>query len=203
MTTHSTSQAPLAQHGGYSLVRVEQLSQAPPANDRSVRYTGSDGLDYRSQAVFDNSYRIRLQPLGGAFSRAATHRGVHWFNGVQPGGDATLPDFQTWARSLLDRGLVHSEDADAWRATFIDVEGGGRGQYILSAADSTWRTLVVTVPCSTVADSDSDESEPRQLQHASFGTHVVQHSFETDFAQEWAQKLKSPRAWLPLLIADV
>jgi hypothetical protein len=45
MTTHSSSQA---QHGGYSLVRVEQLSQAPPANDRSTRYTGPDGLDYRA-----------------------------------------------------------------------------------------------------------------------------------------------------------
>jgi hypothetical protein len=72
MTTHSTSQAPPAQHGGYSLVRVEQLSRAPPANDRSTRYTGPDGLDYRSQAVFDNNYRISLQPLGGAFSSAAT-----------------------------------------------------------------------------------------------------------------------------------
>ena len=150
MTTHRTSQAPPAHHGGgYSLVRVEQLSQAPPANDRSTRYTGPDGLDYRSQAVFDNSYRIRLQSLGGAFSSATTVRGVHWFNAAQPGGDATLPDFQTWARSLLDRGLVHPDDADAWRTTFIDVEGGGRGQYILSAADCTWRTLVVTVPCTT------------------------------------------------------
>jgi hypothetical protein len=175
MTTHSTSQA---QHGGYSLVRVEQLSQAPPANDRSTRYTGPDGLDYRSQAVFDNNYRIRLQPLGGAFSSAATVRGVHWFNGVQPGGDATLPDFQTWAHNLLARGLVHPDHADAWRATFIDVEGGGRGQYLLSPADSTWRTLVVTVPCATPdSDSDSDgrDDEPRQLQHACFGAHVAQN----------------------------
>ena len=135
--------------------------------------------------------------------------------------------------TLLDRGLVHPDDADAWRATFIDVEGGGRGQYILSAADCTWRTLVITVPCTTPdSDSSSDDSsdssdsgdsdngsdssssdsgdadsdtpdEPRQLQHASFGTHVVQHSFETEFARQWAEKLTSPRAWLPLLIADV
>ena len=141
------SQAPPAQHGGYSLVRVEQLSQAPPANDRSVRSTGPDGLDYRSQAVFDNNYRIRLQPLGGAFSSAATVRGVHWFNAVQPGGDATLPEFQTWTRSLLDSGLVHPGDADAWRTTFIDVEGGGR--------DCTQRTVMVPVPCATLgANSD-------------------------------------------------
>jgi hypothetical protein len=73
---------------------------------------------------------------------------------------------------------VHPDDADAWRTTFIDVEGGGRGQYILSAADCTWRTLVVTVPCTTPdSDSDSDgrDDEPRQLQHACFGAHVAQN----------------------------
>lgn len=231
MTTHrivSTSPSchlPTAQHD-YCLLRVEQLDQMAAGRGRSTRYTGPDGLDYRSRAVFGNNFRVQLQPLGGAFSRAATHRGVHWFNATQPGGDASLADFQTWARSLLDRGLVHPEDTDAWRATFIDVEGGGRGQYILSQTDCTWRTLVITVPCATPDDSDSGDAsgsdddsssassgdsdddsdtpdEPRQLQHASFGTHVVQHSFETQFAQEWAEKLTSPRAWLPLLIADV
>jgi hypothetical protein len=73
---------------------------------------------------------------------------VHWFNSVQPGGDATLPDFKTWARSLLDRGLVHPGDADAWRATFIDVEGGGR--------DCTWRIVMVTAPCATLGDNSDD-----------------------------------------------
>ena len=130
---------------------MEQLSQAPPANDRSVRITGPDGLDYRSQAVFDHNYRIRLQPLAGALSSAATVRGVLWFNGVQPGGDATLPDFQTWACSLLDRGLVHPGDADAWSATFIDVEGGGR--------DCTWRIVMVTVPCATCGANSDDRDD--------------------------------------------
>ena len=55
MTTHrlqsldTSDQAPPAQ-GGYSLVRVEQLDpQAPNSSDHPTRYTGPDGLAYRSR----------------------------------------------------------------------------------------------------------------------------------------------------------
>ena len=143
---------------------------------------------------------------------------------MQPGGDAGLGDFQCWARQLLRQGLVHSEDVQSWRSTFLDVEGGGRGQYLVSAADSTWRTLVVWVPLArknaaaqsstpvkpaALSDDeqeaeDAQQAEPeRQLTVASFGPHLVRHEPVTAFAKEWAQKLPLPRAWLPVLIADV
>ena len=38
---------------------------------------------------------------------------------------------------LLRRRLVHPRDADAWRAAFVDVEGGGHGQLVVPAADET------------------------------------------------------------------
>ena len=116
----------------YSLVRVEQLDQtAPPQQQRhnSWRYTGPDGLPYRTRATFDTGFRVRLQEFGGARSGTYQQRGNQWFNAVQPGGDADLPDFQCWARQLLSQGLVHADDVQSWKSTFLDVEGGGRGQY--------------------------------------------------------------------------
>ncbi|KAG5182759.1 hypothetical protein JKP88DRAFT_245375 [Tribonema minus] len=61
-------------------------------------------------------------------------------------GDAGLGNFLNWARLVLDAGLVHPDDAHMWASTFIDVEGGGRGRYLISAADSTWRTVVIWAP---------------------------------------------------------
>eukprot|EP00752_Nemacystus_decipiens_P006143 g5541.t1 len=38
---------------------------------------------------------------------------------------------------MLRRGLVHPRDADAWRVTFVDVEGGGRGQLVFVSVSGT------------------------------------------------------------------
>ncbi|CBJ27580.1 hypothetical protein Esi_0075_0065 [Ectocarpus siliculosus] len=40
------------------------------------------------------------------------------------------------------RGLVHPRDAEAWKTAFIDIEGGGQGQLVVSAADDTWRVIL-------------------------------------------------------------
>jgi hypothetical protein len=132
----------------YSLLRVEQLDQTAASQQQRVnswRYTGPDGFPYRTRAQFAPGFRVRLQELGGPWIQAHQQRGNQWFNAVQPGGDPNLPDFQCWASLLLQRGLVHPDDVQSWRSTFVDVEGGGRGKYLVSAADSTWRTLVVWV----------------------------------------------------------
>jgi hypothetical protein len=131
----------------YSLVRVEQLDQTAALQQQraiSWRYTGPDGLPYRMRAEFATGFRVRLREVGGSCSHL--QRGKQWFNAVPPGGDSSLPDFQCWAAVLLQRGLVHPEDVQSWRSTFVDVEGGGRGKYLVSAAGSTWRTLVIWVP---------------------------------------------------------
>eukprot|EP00953_Heterococcus_sp_UTEX-ZZ885_P007902 4743-Heterococcus_DN1.PRE.1 len=219
----------------YSLVRVEQLDQTAAMKKQNVnswRYTGPDGLPYRTRAQFATGFRVRLQDLGGSRSLANQQRGTQWFNAAQPGGDPGLPDFQSWAASLLQRGLVHPDDVQSWRSTFVDVEGGGRGKYLVSAADSTWRTLVVWVPLlrevapqaaakapqqqpaepaaaagvNDSDDEDTDASEPasgRQLSIASFGPHLTRHKPVTEFATEWFEKLPMPQAWLLVLIADV
>ena len=38
--------------------------------------------------------------------------------------------------------MVYPRDAEAWRAAFVDVEGGGQGQLVVSAADETWRAIL-------------------------------------------------------------
>jgi hypothetical protein len=216
----------------YSLIRVEQLEQTPATQQQratSWRYTGPDGLPYRTRATFETGFSVRLHELGGPWSRANQQGGTQWFNAVQPGGDPGLLDFQSWAALLLQRGLVHPDDVLSWTSTFVDVEGGGRGKYIVSAADSTWRTLVIWVPLRPAialqaaakaqqpqpaeveegsdfddGDTESDSSEQeRQLSIASFGPHLTRHEPVTEFAKEWADKLPMPRAWLPVLIADV
>ena len=129
----------------YSLVRVEQLDQTAALEKQRVnswRYTGPDGLPYRTRATFETGFRVLLQDLGGTWSRANQQRGNQWFNAVQPGGDPSLPDFQSWAALLLRQGLVHPDEMQSRRSTFVEVEGGGRGKYLVSAADSTRRTLV-------------------------------------------------------------
>ena len=138
---------------------------------------------------------------------------------MQPGGDSSLPDFQCWAALLLRQGLVHPDDVQPWRSTFVAVEGGGQGKYLVSAADSTWRALVIWVPLRRGAapqvaavqqqeagedDEEAKDSVPgRQLTIASFGPHLTRHEPVTEFAKAWAQKLPMPQAWLPVLIADV
>ncbi|CAN0321470.1 unnamed protein product, partial [Ectocarpus fasciculatus] len=38
--------------------------------------------------------------------------------------------------------MVHPRDAEAWRTAFVDVEGGGLGQLVVSAADESWRVIL-------------------------------------------------------------
>ena len=47
-----------------------------------------------------------------------------------------------WAKKVLQRGMVHPRDAEAWRAAFVDVQGGGKGQLVVSAAYETWRAIL-------------------------------------------------------------
>src|SRR5687768_10439103 len=129
--TNAPATPPLDAGSRYSLVRVEQLDAAAPTQRGSGwRYSGPDGLQYRTRAAFETGFRISLQSLGGQWADALQKTGFSWFNAVQPGGDPDLVDFQLWARTVLDQELLHPDDADTWRSTFIDVEGGGRGKYL-------------------------------------------------------------------------
>lgn len=69
----STGSSSQTDNRDYCLVRLEQLDQtAPPQqqNHNSWRYTGPDGLPYRTRATFDTGFRVRLQELGGPWSQA-------------------------------------------------------------------------------------------------------------------------------------
>jgi hypothetical protein len=131
MSTSRTSSGGASTHvqqlgNEYSLVRVEQLDQTAALEQQRVnnwRYTGPDGLPYRTRARYETNFRVRLHELGGPWSRANQQRRTQWFNAAQPGGDAALPDFQCWAALLLRQDLVHPDDVQSWRATFVDVEG--------------------------------------------------------------------------------
>ncbi|KAG5189672.1 hypothetical protein JKP88DRAFT_301020, partial [Tribonema minus] len=126
------------------------------------RYTAHNGRCYRAQSHFETGFRVRW--VEGLGSWAVKKAGTCWFNSAPPGGDPYLPDFLSWARSLLESGRVHPDDEAAWRFAFVDVEGGGRGKYVISAADSTWRTMVSWVPAHLAV--------PPSLQQAD-GTKVV------------------------------
>ena len=117
----------------YRWCSVEQVDEAAPISTRSNgwRYLGPrEGETYRGQAVFGAGFRLRLP-----FPRLSPGPGHRWFNSHPLGGDPDLLDFQAWARTILHRRLVHPRDADAWRAVFVDVEGGGHGQLVVSTAD--------------------------------------------------------------------
>eukprot|EP00903_Cladosiphon_okamuranus_P005592 g5564.t1 len=118
----------------YRWCGVEQVDEAAPIPTRSNgwRYRGprEGGETYRRQAVFGAGFRLRLP-----FPRLSSGPGHRWFNSHPLGGDPDLPDFRAWARTMLRRRLVHRNDADAWRAAFVEVEGGGHGQLVVSAAD--------------------------------------------------------------------
>ena len=94
---------------------------------------------------------------------------------------------------MLRRRLVHPRDADAWRAAFVDVEGGGCRQLVVSAADETWRVILCWgsrdrridvnqhgIPASLVdlhvrAGVTSEDPHFRQLNIASFGHRLVRY----------------------------
>ncbi|CAN0585943.1 unnamed protein product, partial [Ectocarpus sp. 12 AP-2014] len=119
---------------------------------------------------------------------------------------------------MLRRRLVHRDDADAWRAAFVDVEGGGHGQLVVSAADETWRVILCWgsrgrridvnqhgIPTSLVdlqvrAGVTSEDPRFRQLNIASFGHRLVRYDPLTEFGVIWKERL--PGACLAVLVAD-
>ena len=208
-TTRSSSQ----QQPGYRWCYVEQVDQAAPLANRSNgwRYKGPRGVMYRRQAVFGTGYRVRIL--------ASSHGpGYRWFNSHPVGGDPSLVNFQSWAGRMWRRGLVHPRDAEAWKTAFIDIEGGGQGQLVVSAADDTWRVILCWasagrrievdprgIPFSLVdlqvrSGIDSQSPRFRQLNIASFGHRLVQYTPMTTFGKIWQEQL--PGACLAVLIAD-
>jgi hypothetical protein len=198
---------------GYSLVTVAQLEEAEAGAGRAaaVHITGPDGRVYKKKVAFDTSFRIRLARLGCA------SKGRKWFNAVEPAGDPSLPIFQEWAASILQRGLIHPDDAEEWRYTFIDVEGGGRGRYLVSATGPHWRTVVSwmtsnhgqstlkrrsfsSLPVRAPLDATDPATGSRCLHIATFGNLCVRYDLETAFAREWQQKLRG--ACLAIAVAD-
>ncbi|KAG5185655.1 hypothetical protein JKP88DRAFT_311408 [Tribonema minus] len=135
------------------------MDEAVPDTQRrnGWRYTAPNGQCYRAQAKFETGFRVRW--VEGLGSWAAKKAGTCWFNSAPPGGDPYLPDFLSWARSLLQSGRVHPDDEAAWRFAFVDVEGGGRGKYVISAADSTWRTMVSWVPAHLGVPSSQQQAD--------------------------------------------
>ncbi|CAM9171524.1 unnamed protein product [Sphacelaria rigidula] len=193
--------------------QVEQVNQAEPLAKRSNgwRYIGPRGVMYRRHAVFGTGYRIRIS--------ASFHGpGYRWFDSHPVGGDPSLENFQSCATRKWRRGLVHPTDADAWKTAFIDVEGGGRGQLVVSAADDTRRAILCWgsagrrievdhegIPASLSnlqvrAGIDSPSPSFRQLNIASFGNRVVRYKHLTTFGMTWKKRL--PGACLAVLVAD-
>ena len=200
----------------YRWCGVEQVDQAAPIPTRSNgwRYLGPrQGETYRRQAVFGPGFRLRLP-----FPRLSPGPGHRWFNSHPLGGDPDLPDFRAWARTMLRRRLVHRDDADAWRAAFVHVEGGGHGQLVVSAADETWRVILCWgsrgrridvnqqgIPTSLVdlqvrAGVISEDPRFRQLNIACFGHRLVRYDPLTEFGTIWKERL--PGACLAVLVAD-
>lgn len=192
---------------------MEQVDQAEPLANRSNgwRYVGPRGVTYRRQAVFGAGYRVRI-------SVSSRGPGYRWFNSHPVGGDPSLENFQSWATRKWRRGLVHPRDADAWKTAFIDVEGGGRGQLVVSAADDTWRAILCWgsagrrievnhegIPTSLSnlqvrAGIASPSPSFRELNIASFGNRVVRYEPLTTFGTTWKKRL--PGACLAVLVAD-
>eukprot|EP00903_Cladosiphon_okamuranus_P015607 g14411.t1 len=198
----------------YRWCGVEQVDEAGPISTRSNgwRYLGPrvGGETIRRQAVFGAGFRLRLP-----FPRLSSGPG---HNSHPLGGDPDLPDFQAWARTMLLWRVVHRDDADAWRAAFVDVAGDGHGQLVVSTADETWRVILCWgsrgrridvnqhgIPTSLVdlqvrAGVISEDPRFRQLNIACFGHRLVWYDPLTEFGFTWKERL--PRACLAVLVAD-
>jgi hypothetical protein len=171
----------------YCLLRVEEVDyQEPLPRKNGWRYTGPDGRPYRQQVAFETGFRVHL-PWKPPFTTAA---GQQWFNAIEPGGDAALQPFVPWALLALQEGRVHPDDEAAWRFAFVDVEGGGKGKYHISQADSTWRTFITWVQqrAHTAVEAENSAERPapvRELSIASFGNLPVRYEPATAFGKEW------------------
>ncbi|CAB1113402.1 unnamed protein product [Ectocarpus sp. CCAP 1310/34] len=178
----------------YRWCYVEQVDQVAPVVGRS------------------NGWRVRIS------FPSSPGPGYRWFNSHPLGGDPNLYNFQTWARTVLQGGMVHPRDAEAWRTAFVEVEGGGLGQLVVSAADESWRVILcwasagrrievdTGIPISLVSlqvRSGIDSQSPffRQLNIATFGHRVVRYAPITAFGKKWQKQL--PGACLAVLVADV
>ena len=196
----------------YRWCYVEQVDQALPLpRSNGWRYMGPHGVTYRRQAVFGAGFRVRVVI-------SSTGPGHKWFNSHPLGGDPSLGNFQRWAMRMLQRGMVHLVDAEAWRTAFVDVEGGGHGQLVVSAADDTWRAILCWasagrridvdhqgIPASLInlqvrAGINSESPHFRQLNIASFGHRLVRYEPLTAFGITWKERL--PGACLAVLVAD-
>ncbi|CAB1108186.1 unnamed protein product [Ectocarpus sp. CCAP 1310/34] len=184
----------------YRWCYMEQVDQDEPLAGRSNgwRYMEPGGVTYRRQAVFGTGFRIRIS---FASSPGPGHR---WFNSHPLGGDPNLYNFQTWARTVLQRGMVHPREAEAWRTAFVDVEGGGLGQLVVSAADDTWRVILCWASAGRRIDVDTHgipiSLVNLQLNIATFGHRVVRYAPITAFGKKWQEQL--PGACLAVLVAD-
>jgi hypothetical protein len=203
LTLKAQSELMTSQQQHYCLVRVEEVDyQEPLPRKNGWRYTGPDGRPYRQQVTFETGFRVHL-PWEPPFTTAC---GQQWFNAIEPGGDATLQPFLPWASLAMQEGRVHPEDEAAWRFAFIDVEGGGKGEYHISQADSTWRTFITWVQqrehIAVEAEIVTERPAPyRELSIASFGNLPVRYEPATDFGKEW-KALLPVGASLAILIAD-
>ncbi|CAM9623129.1 unnamed protein product, partial [Hapterophycus canaliculatus] len=77
------------------------------------------------------------------------------------------------------RGLVHPRDADAWKTAFIDVEGGGRGQLVVSAADDTWRAILCWGSTGRRVEIDH-EGIPTSLSNLQGATEPLRNALDGD-----------------------
>ncbi|CAB1114907.1 unnamed protein product [Ectocarpus sp. CCAP 1310/34] len=159
-----------------------RVDQAEPLANRSNgwRYRGPRGVTYRRQAVFGTGFRVRI-----SFPSSA-RPGHMWFNSHPLGGDPNLYNFQTWARTVLQSGMVHPRDAEAWRTARIDVDTQG-------------------IPISLVnlqVRSGVDSQSPffRQLNIATFGHRVVRYAPIAAFGKKW-QEQQLPGACLALVVS--
>ncbi|CAN0325164.1 unnamed protein product, partial [Ectocarpus sp. 6 AP-2014] len=181
--------------------------------EQRVAVHGAWRVTYRRQAVFGTGFRVCIS------FPSSPGPGYRWFNSHPLEGDPNLYNFQTWVRTVLQRGMVHPRDAEAWRTAFVDVEGGGLGQLVVSAADESWRVILCWASAGREIEVDTqgipislanlqvrsgvDSQSPffRQLNIATFGHRVVRYAPITAFGKKWQKQL--PGACLAVLVADV
>ena len=66
---------------------------------------------------------------------SSSRPGHNWlFNSLPLGEDPNFHHFQTWAKTVLQRGVVHPRAVESWRVALVILEDGGRGQLVVSAA---------------------------------------------------------------------
>ncbi|CAB1096640.1 unnamed protein product [Ectocarpus sp. CCAP 1310/34] len=192
MARATTAAAVSSSHAtSYRWCYVEQVDQAEPLAGRSNgwRYMGPGGVTYRRQAVFGTGFRIRIS------FPSSPGPGHRWFNSHPLGGDPNLYNFQTWARTVLQRGmLVVSAADDTWRVILCWASAGRRIDV------DTQGIPISLVNLQVRSGVDSQSPFFRQLNIATFGHRVVRYAPITAFGKKWQEQL--PGACLAVLVAD-